>query len=404
VNGCGQSGNSNIITITAVNTSDVPTISSSNGTTLCNGASTTLTAVSAHGGTVYWNTGQTGNSITVSAAGSYMAYESNACGTSNYSNAIDITTLSTPTAPTIATNQSTFVPSPAGTITWNTGASGSSIITGSAGSYYATQSNACGTSGNSNTIICTVGSTPAPPNISPAGPIQLCNGNSVTLTIPGGGNTNWFLNGGLISANSGNQSVSSPGSYTATLNNACGISVQGPAVIVTTGGSPVPPTITSSSTIICNGTPVGLSISASGGGTIHWSNGQTAAAIGVTSPGTYYAYESNGCGNSGNSNSITLSSGSSLTAPSLNVTGSITLCNGASQVISTSPSAGGVIHWSNGATGNSITVNSAVSYYAYESNGCGNSGNSASVNISTLSSPVAPPILLPSTFHREPVF
>ncbi len=407
VNACGQSGNSNIITITAVNTSDVPAISSINGTTLCDGASTTLTAVSAHGGTVYWNTGQTGNSITVSSAGSYLAYESNACGTSNYSNAIDITTVSTPNAPSIVTNQSTllcdgatatlFVPSLTATVTWNTGATGSSITTGSAGSYYANQSNTCGTSGNSNTIICTIGSTPAPPDISPAGPIQLCNGSSVTLTIPGGRNTNWFLNGGLISANSGTQVVNTLGSYTATLNNACGISAQGPAVIITTGSSPVAPTITSSSTIICNGTPVGLSVSASGGGTIHWSNGQTAAAIGVTSPGVYYAYESNGCGNSGNSNSITLISGSSPTAPSLNVTGSITLCNGASQLINTSPSFGGSIHWNNGSTGNSITVNTAGSYYAYETNGCGNSGNSASVNISTLSSPVAPTVTPPGS-------
>lgn len=405
--GCGTSGNSNSVVITAVNTSDVPTISSSNGTTLCNGASTTLTAVSAHGGTVYWSTGETGNSITVSSAGSYNAYEGTDCGTSNYSNTITITTLSTPAAPNIATNQNTqlcdgavatlFVPSPNGTVTWNTGATGSSYSTSNAGSYYAYQSNACGTSGSSNVITLTTSNSPAAPYIIPVGPLQVCNGSMVTLSVSGGGNTNWFKDGGLIAANSGTLVVSSTGSYTATLNNSCGISAQGNTVVVVSGSSPIAPTITSSGTIICNGAPVGLSISASSGGTIHWNNGQTAAAIGVTAPGVYYAYESNGCGNSANSNSITLSSGVTPSAPSLNVTGSLTLCNGASQVISTTPSAGGVIHWSNGATGNSITVNTAGSYYAYESNGCGNGANSAVVNISTLSSPVAPTVTPPGS-------
>jgi hypothetical protein len=407
VTSCGTSPNSNSVVIIAVNTNDVPTISSSNGTTLCNGATTTLTAVSAHGGPIYWSTGETGNSITVSSAGSYNAYEGTDCGTSNYSNTITITTLSTPAAPNIATNQNTqlcdgavstlFVPSPNGSVTWNTGATGSSYATSNAGSYYAYQSNACGTSGNSNAITLTTSNSPATPYIIPVGPLQVCNGSTVTLSVSGGGNTNWFKDGGLIAANSGTLVVSAAGSYTATLNNSCGISAMGNTVIVTSGSSPVAPTITSSGTIICNGAPVGLSISASSGGTIHWNNGQTNAAIGVTTPGTYYAYESNGCGNSGNSNVITLSAASSPGAPSLNVTGSITLCNGASQIISTSPTSGGSIHWNTGAAGNSITVNTAGSYYAFETNGCGSGANSAVVNISTLSSPVAPTVTPPGS-------
>lgn len=403
-NGCGNSGNSNTITLTAINTSDIPVIVSSNGTFLCNGTTTTLSATPAHGGTVYWNTGETGNSITVSAAGNYYAYEGTPCGTSNYSNTITISTASTPAAPTIATNNSSllcdgatatiFVPSPGGTINWNTGETGSSITVGP-GSYYATASNGCGTSGNSNTISFTSGNTPAPPAITPAGPLQICNGGSVVLSIPGGGNTNWYKDGGLLAVNAGTQSVNAPGSYTATLNNACGVSGQSSAVIVTSGGSPAAPSVSANGTIVCNGSPVTLT--ASGSGTIHWNTGETGSSISVSTAGTYYAYAENSCGNSSNSNAIVLTAGSTPPAPSLNVTGAVTLCDGASQTITASPSAGGTIYWSNGATGNSITVNSSGSYYAYESNSCGNGPNSASVNITTLSKPVSPSVTPPGS-------
>lgn len=373
--------------------------------TTCSGQPVTLYAHNATGNpaTFIWSNGQTGASIEVSSAGTYTVQEAGSCGNSDPSDPIVVNIGAAPPPPSVTASPQTVLcnggstglytaPTGGGTIHWNTGETGNSITVSSPGTYYAYEVNGCGQSGNSNSVRITSINTSGAPVVS-AGSTLLCNGASTTITATP-------LYGGTIYWNTGQTgnsiTVSGAGSYYVYEGTACGTTNYSNTVTITTASSPAAPSISSSGTLVCNGSPVTISASSSGG-MVHWNTGATGGSISVSSAGTYYAYESNACGNSGNSNSVVVSSSLTPPPPSLNVTGSITLCDGAGQVLTASPSAGGTIYWSNGATGNSITIYTAGAYYAYESNSCGNGPASATVNISTLSRPVAPTVTPPGS-------
>lgn len=76
--------------------------------------------------------------------------------------------------------------------------------------------------GTSNTFNIAVGGVPNAA-ISAAGPVQICTGNSVTLTAVGGPGYQWQLNGGPIAgATDETYAAAAAGTYTATVTNACG--------------------------------------------------------------------------------------------------------------------------------------------------------------------------------------
>jgi hypothetical protein len=390
-----QTVTSNILTIATGAVPPAPVLTSSAGTFLCNSAATTLTA-SSSGGTVYWNTGATGTSINVTAAGDYYAWEINGCGQGANSSVIYITTGSSPTAPSISSSNGTLLCNGAsttltasgidGTVNWSQGQTGTSVTVGSANTYYATQTNSCGTSGASNSIVITTGNTPAAPSINSSNGTLLCNGASTTLTAGGVD--------GMVAWNTGQTgnsiTVSSSGTYYATNTNACGTSAASNQVLITTANTPAAPSISSSNgTQLCNGSTTTL-IASGVTGTVQWSTGQTGAAIAVGTTGSYYAYQLNSCGTSGNSNTILIGTGGTPPAPNVTSSNGTFLCNGSSTVLNAAPSAGGTIQWSTGQTGNSITVTAPGNYYSWEQNSCGSSSNSNTVTITTGSVPAAP--------------
>ena len=374
-----------------------PTISSSNGLLLCDGASTVLSTSPSGGGTINWSNGQTGNSITVSSPGTYYAYEVNSCGTSANSNSITITTSNTPSAPNVSSSNGTLLcnaasttlsssPTAGGVIHWSTGVTGNSITVSSADNYYAYEVNSCGTSANSNIISISISNTPSAPSISSTNGNNLCNGASTILngSPSAGGTIHWST------GETGNTiTVSSAGNYYAYEVNSCGTSANSNTINITIGGTPPAPTVSSSNgTALCNGASTNLSGSPTAGGIIHWSTGQTGNAITVSAAGNYYAYEVNSCGTSANSNNINITVGSTPPAPSVSPSSSQLLCNGASITLSSS---GGNISWSNGATGNTLVTTVAGTYYATDHNSCGNSANSNAVVITTGTCPAPSP-------------
>lgn len=390
---CGVSSESDPVVINTGNTPGAPVINY--GTTLlCNGASTTLTTSPSTGGTIYWNTGQAGNSISVSVGGGFYAYEYNVCGQGANSAIVNLTTGYTPPAPTVSSSLGTLLcngvsttlstsPSSGGTINWNTGATGNSIVTNQPGTFYAYEINSCGTGGNSNSIVLSTLSTPAAPTILPAGPVSLCNGSSTTLTASGTGNITWYLNSGQYGASGTSLTTSAAGSYTVYASNSCGISGSSNAVTVVTNQTPPAPSLSADGTItLCDGASQVISTTPSTtSGIIHWSTGATGNSITVSAAGNYYAYESNGnCGNGPNSATVSINTLSRPAAPVVTPSGNQLLCNGQ---LATLSSSGYSVTWSNGATGNSLVTGIAGTYYAYDHNYCGNSANSNAVVIST---------------------
>ena len=377
------------------NSPHAPVIGSSNGVSLCNGQQTTLSATTSSGGIINWNNGATGNSIITNSPGVYYAYQSNDCGTSDNSNVIVITTNQTPVAPSISSmnglslcnGESTILTvssTAGGEIHWNTGQTGYSIIVSAPGSYYAWESNECGSSGISNTVVITARSAPSAPSISSSNGTLLCNGISTVLSASGDGTITWNTG-----AEANNISVTTAGSYYAVVSNNCGTSGASNTIVIETANTPGEPNVSSSNGILlCNGASTNLVTSPSYGGAIRWSTGASGNAIAVNTDGIYYAYEVNGCGNGAVSNSLSITTGNTPSAPVITPSGNQLLCNGESITLS---SGGSNVVWSNGATGNSLTTSAAGSYYTYDRNSCGNSGNSNVVVVTTVVCPTPLP-------------
>jgi hypothetical protein len=419
-NYCGTSTESDPSIITVKTIPTKPSITPAGPIQLCDGASATLTAVGDLTNTFTWyrdgnTTGQTGSSISVTLAGNYTVIESNTCGTSPASDAVVVTTLNRPAAPTVTpagpillcdgNTQTLTANGTGGTYTWSTGATGSTLNVSAAGSYSVTESNSCGASVASNVVVVTTGNTPtqpSTPSVSPVGPIQLCDGASTTLTASGGNGTYVWSTGATTSSinvsTAGNYFVYSPGT-----TNGCGTapnSANSNTVVVTTLNRPAAPTVTPGGPLLlCNGNTATLTANGTGG-TYTWNTGATGNTLVVSGAGSYSVTETNSCGTSVSSNVVVVTTGTIPTqpaAPTVTPTGPILLCNGATTTLTASGGSGFYV-WSTGATTNSITVGTAGNYFVYSpgsTNACGtapNSANSNTVVITTNSDPVVAPI------------
>jgi len=318
-NTCGLSPASNAVTVTTGSLPTAPTIAADGPTSLCPGENVTLTASNVCSGcSVNWSNGQSGTSISVSTAGTYSASVQNVCGSSAASNVISVTTGSVATAPAIAANGPTSLcPGEKVTLTasnvcsgcsvnWSNGQSGTSISVSTAGTYYASVQNACGSSAASNVISVTTGSVATAPAIAANGPTSLCPGENVTLTasnVCSDCSVNWS------NGQSGTSiSVSTAGTYYASMQNACGSSAASNVISITTGSVATAPAIAANGpTSLCPGENVTLTASnVCSDCSVNWSNGQSGTSISVSTAGTYSASVQNACGSSAASNTITI--------------------------------------------------------------------------------------------------
>lgn len=406
-NACGTGPQSLPIVITSGVPPAAPVIASSNGTNLCNGALTTISVTSPYTGSIRWSGGQTGDYITVSGAGTYRAYETSACGNSEWSNPIVITTMGNPTGPIITPNVGRLlcngesvlltVANPSGPVRWSTGETGNSITINTAGTYYATQTNACATSGAGNLVTFTTANTPGKIAIT-ASATTLCAGQSVTLTAQptAGGSITWS-NGAT-----GNQiSVSASGTYTARESNACGNGAESEPVVISSGATPAAPVIyTSSPSILCDGATGLLSIQGTPEGTVTWSTGETGTSISVNAAGAYSARISNGCGTSSASNLVTFTTLNKPQAPLINPAGSVTICTGGSATLA-AVGAGSFMWYRDDnyiSSAGNVVVSSAGNYTVKNQNACGASPSSNTVSVEVSSRPDAPSVTPPGNY------
>jgi gliding motility-associated-like protein len=195
--GTGATASSNTVSITVL-APFVPTLTSSNGTTICAGDSVKLTA---QAGTNYaWSNGATTAFIYAKAAGTYFVTVTNSNGCKGSSAPLIITINASPVAtisaaaPSVCPGSTTTLTASAGSSwKWSTGALTQAITTG-AGSYTVTVTNAAGCS-NTSAVNTISNYTVIPPVISPDGVVTVLQGDSVLLTATGGNSYNWS-NGG----------------------------------------------------------------------------------------------------------------------------------------------------------------------------------------------------------------
>ena len=314
-NGCQASTS---VTVT-VNPLPTPAITGNN--TICNGASTTLTA---SGGTSYtWNNGENTASITISPSTTttynLAVTDANGCQAST-SITVTVNPLPNPSISgntIICNGASTTLTASGGTsYTWNNGENTASItINPSTTTTYnvvVTEPNGCQAS---TSIIVTVNPLPTP---SISGETFICNGASTTLTAAGGTSYVWS-NGANTASITVSPSASATYNVVVTDSNGCQAST-----ITKVTVNPLPTPAITGNNIICNG--AGTTLTASGGTSYTWNNGASTASITVSPSATttYTVTVTNSFGCPATS-SITVMS---KPAPNVFITGPDKVCSG----------------------------------------------------------------------------
>ncbi len=306
---------------------------------ICDGEQVTLNAGGT--GTYLWSTGATSASITVnpSATTSYSVTVTNGTCVATDQMTVSVGSAVAEAGPNQSIcngDQVTLTASGGGTYSWNTGATTASINVNpsSTTTYTVTVTN--GNCTDTDQVTVTVGDA-----VANAGPDQsICAGEQVTLTASGGGTYSW--NTGATTA-SINVNPSSTTNYSVTVTNGNCTDTDQVTVNVTTVNANAGPDKS-----ICNGGFATLT--ASGGNTYLWSNGDVGATINVdpTSTSTY---------------TVTVSSGDCVDTDQVTVTVNNVNANaGPDQIIcegatATLTASGGTSYlWSTGATSATITV------------------------------------------------
>ncbi len=387
---CGTgacSGTANLSIV--VNTGSTPTIAASK-TSICAGESVTLSAANC-ASTLLWSTGATTNSITVSPTSTTIYTVT--CGTGACSGVASVSIgVGTGSTPTITASNTSICTGEAVTLTvsncnavisWNTGQTTPSITVNpiSTTNYSVVcGSGACTGTANTN-IVVNNGSTPT---IS-ASKTSICQGESVTLSAQNCNSTISWNTGQTTNTITVNPSATT--SYTVT----CGTGTcAGVATATIAVGSQETPVITASKTEVCNGETLTLTASACATN-ITWSTGQTGNQITVTP--------------SFNNNTFTATCGTGTCQASSTYTATVIptvaptisanktqLCT-AENVVLTATGCNGTVNWSNGQTGNSITVNvtTTSSFTAVCNINTCTSNNSNTITV-TVGQPSAPTI------------
>jgi len=340
-NGCTGTASVNVV----VNPLPVPVAAASPGG-ICSGQSATLTA---SGGSNYlWNTGQTDASISVSPLDTTtysVTATSNGCTATTEITLFVNTTTATATAdlttvcPGLSTN---ITATGGGTYLWSTGETGAviSVTPLAATTYSVTVTNngcidvASATVLVNNVLIPTVEAAPA----------VVCPGQTTTLTASGGTTYTW--NTGATDPSISVAPLATTTYVVTVTNNGC----TGSGSVTVTVDANLSATASASPDTICAGQATILT--ATGGGTYLWSDGQTDASVSVTPAGTTtYAVtvSNNGCTGTAEVTVVVLP----LPLPVV-VAAPDVLCVGQSSILTAT--GGDTYLWDDGQTGASITV------------------------------------------------
>jgi len=317
VTGTNAAGCTGTATVTVV-TNTAPTITLT-GTTICQGASTMLTA---SGAAVYsWNTSANTPSITVSPASTttYSVTGTNALGCTGSASAtvtvnpIPTVTASASPASVCPGNSSTLTAAGAATYSWSTGAAGGSINVSptTTTTYSVTGTSAANCSATGSVVV-----TVLPGPVVTATGAVMCAGNTASISASGATNYTWSTGG------TGSPLSVSPAATTVyTVSGTDGSGCTGIATATVTV-NPLP-VITVNTPSICAG--VAADLTASGANTYLWNTGSPANPLQVTpSATTTYSVTGTDLNNCSNSASATVTVN---IPPSLTLSSTEDYCN-----------------------------------------------------------------------------
>jgi hypothetical protein len=368
-----SSVNSNHVIVT-VNPN--PTCAITGNSVICQGQTTQL-CVPTGAFTYLWNTGATGNCITVAAAGTYTVTSTDINGCKAVcSKTVTVglqSTCSITGSGVICSGQTTQLCVPTGSLSylWSNGATTNCITVNSAATYVVTTTEV---GGCSNICSKAVSSMPA---CSITGIDNICQGQTTVLCVPTGSTSYLWSTG--ATTNCITVGAAATYSVTVTESNGCS-SVCNKTLLV----NALPICTITGNNSICQGQTTALCAPA-GLTSYLWSNGATTNCIAASVAGTYFVTVTNSSGCTSVCTKVLTNS----PTPSCIISGNDVICQGQSTTLCTPIGATSYV-WSTGATTNCINANAIGSFSVTVTNagGCSSVCNKLIVNNLQASCPI----------------
>jgi hypothetical protein len=395
VTGTAVNGCSNTQTV-SVNVNALPVISISGNNAVCNGSSTTLTAIGAS--TYSWNTGSTNNPLIVAPTTS-TAYTVTGTNANNCSNTatVNVTVNALPSVSitgntTVCAGQTTtLTASGANGYLWNTGfpAAALSVNPSSATTYtvIGTDANNCSNSATVNVNVNSIPVLNSTPSVSSAS-CGYADGSITNVSVNGNGTLtfNWQnASNTNVGNNSDLQNVIA-GVYNLTVTDANNCSAVFGPYSINNPGAPAAPAVSISDSTVCEGQSINLSATTTGNNvTYQWSG-----SGGLTSTSQNPAFTNLTGANSGIISVTATENNCTSAATQINLVvntlpnvgvgaNSSNVCATASAITLTGSPAGGV-YSGTGVSGSSFFPSISgigtftVNYSYADANGCSNLG------------------------------
>lgn len=299
-----SAGCTSTASITLIGDIPVPLITASGPLTFCDGDSVILTSDALIGNT--WSSGETTKSIVVKTSGTYdVTVTSGTCVKTSSDtvvtvNPVTVLSVSGTTAPSscgLLDGDITVSGVGTGTLSWSGAATGTmagvtlpQTISGlGAGTYTISFSTAFCASEDIDQTLTDPGA-PATPIITAGGPLEFCDGGSVTLTSSSATDNTWSTGETTASI-----VVTTTSDISVSVTNLSGCTSASAVTEVISHAYPAVPTISVDDTVaFCMGGSVTLTSSSLANNT--WSDGATTQSITVNSAGTYnVTVSNNGC-------------------------------------------------------------------------------------------------------------
>ena len=272
---------------------------------------------------------------------------------------------------TITQGQSTMLTaSGAQNFLWSTGDTSPAIPVSVAGPYSVTVSASGSGCFGSKTVTVTVLPCDLSVGVTPSGSTLTCTTPTVSLTASGGGTYRWNDN-----STSAIRSVNSAGTYSVTVTSANGCTASASATITEDKTPPTLNLTASRTTLTC--TNPSAALTASGAGTVQWSNTTTDATLTVSAAGLYSVTltGANGCSSTASLNIV-----EDKAPPTLNLTASGTTLTCTNPSATLTASGAGTVRWSDNSTSPTLTV-SAAGLYSVTLTGANGCISTASLNV-----------------------
>ncbi len=311
----------------------------------------------------FWESGETGKTITKQAGSTVRAKVKDALGNLHYT-----PVLTSTAAPSIQadgptrfcqTGKVNLTTSADQNFVWSNGQTSKTITVTSTGTFSVSIKDATGCTFTSNTINVSINPLPATPTITAEGPLTSCQGNNTTLLASPAANYRWS-NGDRTQR----ITVGQTGSYSLIVADENGCESP-PSAVINATINPSPASLTISYTgrtaYCANETPITLNSSPAP--VYEWSNGQTSQSITVAKSGNYTVRTRNefNCP-SAPSNVVPVTVNPIPVTPIINSERPTTLCRGENTVLSVTNATAAVYNWSNGSRTPRLTVTESGSY------------------------------------------